>query len=194
MDYSKSWVVPATVGITIAVPLATFVAILVREQIVARRNRIYKTLADHTILNAGDREAWMSGVLPSGEEEPVSRFSTLIAPMVQLATVVLLAIIVITSNASLNERIAHQDDQIADLATQVHALAFASTPAPRQEADPALPPVIGAMANASPMQQACANLIGRVADAYEKGESSKIGEALEGLVQKLKCVNPPQQP
>jgi hypothetical protein len=41
----------------------------------------------------------------------------------------------------------------------------------------------------SPMQLACANLIGRVADAYEKGESSKIALSLEELVKKLKCVN-----
>ena len=39
------------------------------------------------------------------------------------------------------------------------------------------------------MQQACANLIGRVADAYEKGESSKIGASLEELVKKLGCQN-----
>jgi hypothetical protein len=39
------------------------------------------------------------------------------------------------------------------------------------------------------MQQACANLIGRVADAYEKGESSKIGQSLEALVSKLHCTN-----
>jgi hypothetical protein len=42
------------------------------------------------------------------------------------------------------------------------------------------------------MELACANLVGRVADAYEKGESSKIGEALEALVTKLGCVSPPK--
>jgi hypothetical protein len=41
------------------------------------------------------------------------------------------------------------------------------------------------------MQQACANLIGRVADAYEKGENSKIAASLEQLVNKLGCKNNP---
>jgi len=43
----------------------------------------------------------------------------------------------------------------------------------------------------NPMQQACANLIGRVADAYEKGENSKIAISLEQLVNKLGCKNSP---
>ena len=194
MDYTKSWVVPATIAVIIAVPVVTLVIALIREQIKARRNRIYKTLVDHTILNAGGREAWMSGAVPSGEvEEPVSRLTTLVLPTIQLAIVIVLAVVAITSNASLSERITHQQEELADLQTQVHALAFAPGPAPRVDTDPALPPATGALATASPMQQACANLIGRVADAYEKGESSKIGEALEELVHKLNCVNTPSQ-
>jgi hypothetical protein len=193
MDYTRSWIVPATIATIIAIPVAALVLSLVREHIKARRNRLYKSLADHTILNAAGRDAWMSGVVPHGEvEEPVSRLSTLVLPFVQLAIVVVLAVVAVTSNASLSDRITHQDEELADLQTQVHALAFAPTPAPRID-DPALPPATGAMANATPMQQACANLIGRVADAYERGESSKIGDALEELVQKLKCVNTPAQ-
>ena len=47
------------------------------------------------------------------------------------------------------------------------------------------------MQTVNPMQQACANLIGRVADAYEKGENSKIAASLEALVNKLGCKNNP---
>jgi hypothetical protein len=190
---SAAWVIPTTIGIIIAIPLATLIGYLIFDAAKARGNRAYKTLQEHSILNAGSREDWMTGTLPSGEVKELSRFSTIVAPLVQLTTTIILALVIVISTSSLKEQAARQEDQISDLEAQVHALAFASTKpsdGSKLETDPAapfLPPTATQMAN--PMQQACANLIGRVADAYEKGESSKIGESLEELVKKLKCVN-----
>jgi hypothetical protein len=188
-----NWLVPTAVAIIIAIPIATLVGYLVFENIKARRNRAYKTLQEHSILNAGSRENWMAGVLPGQEVKELGRFSTLIAPILQLATVIGLAIIIVLSNNAMDEQSARQRDQISALEAQMHALAFAASKdqtAPKIDPDPSVSVLPqSATPGASPMQVACANLIGRVADAYEKGESSKIASSLEELVKKLKCVN-----
>jgi hypothetical protein len=191
---ARIWVIPTTIAIVIAIPLATFIGYLIYEVIMARRNRIYKSLEHHTILNAGNREDWIKGTLPSGDGKELSRFSTLIAPVVQLATIIVLAVVIVVSNGSLTEQVVRQQDQISSLEAQIHALAFTGAGEPaaiKSDPDPAAPIQFSQAAPAppSPMQQACANLIGRVADAYEKGESSKIALSLEDLVRKLNCVN-----
>jgi hypothetical protein len=191
---SVNWLIVTTVTIAVMISLATFIGYLVHEHLKAKRNRAYKSLQDHGILNAGNRDDWMAGVLPSGEIKELNRFSTVIAPIIQLATVIVLAITVIMSNASMADQAVRQQEEISALETQMHALAFAGaaeSSATKIDPDPAasiLPAQPAALA-ASPMQLACANLIGRVADAYEKGESSKIALSLEELVKKLKCVN-----
>jgi hypothetical protein len=101
-----------------------------------------------------------------------------------------LVVVVVAWTGSLMKRIDAEDRQIGDLQLQLHALAFTPAPvaAPRVDADP--PPDAAPTGNVpvgTPMQQMCANLIGRVADAYEKGESSKIGQSLEELVKRVGC-------
>ncbi len=191
----KTWLLSATIALVVLIPVAVIIAYLVSDQLRARHNRLYKTLAEHEFLNnAGDREAWMSGTVPQEGDEQVDRFSSRIAPIVQLVMLLVLIGVVLKWNSALVDQGNQRDERIAQLELQVHALAFA-TPTEgstaQHEADPAGAPSASAAVN--PMQQACANLIGRVADAYEKAESSKIALSLEQLVNKLGCKNNPAQ-
>ena len=115
------------------------------------------------------------------------------ASSAQLATLVVLAIAVYVWNNTLTVSNNRQEERLTQLEMQVHALAVTPTVVVGKEADGGaqVQGIQGAAQTASgtPMQQACANLIGRVADAYEKGESSKIGASLEELLKKLGCQN-----
>jgi flagellar basal body-associated protein FliL len=189
---ARTWAVPLTILVVIAVPILAIVAYMVRESIQARKNRVYKTLAEHSILNASDRDTWMSGVVPEEEAQQVDRFSSRIVPIAQLVTVVVLAAIVLVWNNTLVSENNRQQERLDQLELQVHALAVTpTTVTPREPETANLAPGVPApqVAGGTPMQQACANLIGRVADAYEKGESSKIALSLEELVKKLGCQN-----
>ncbi|HTJ65253.1 MAG TPA: hypothetical protein VL899_15745 [Alphaproteobacteria bacterium] len=189
---ARLWAVPLTILVVVAIPILALVAYMVRESIQARKNRVYKTLAEHSILNASDRDTWMRGVVPGEEAPQVDRFSSRIVPLVQLVTVIVLAAIVLVWNNTLIGENNRQQERLDQLELQVHALAVTPTTVAAREAETAnLAPGVPApqTANGTPMQQACANLIGRVADAYEKGESSKIAMSLEELVKKLGCQN-----
>jgi hypothetical protein len=180
---------PASIVVTIVVlvPLLAGAVWLVREQLQARRNRSYKSLADHAMLNASDRATWMTGVLPEEGKQPLDLFSSRVLPVAQLGTTLVLVVAVLMWNNVLVGRIESQEKQIAELQAQVHALAFApAAVAPKAEPDPAAASA-GPAVTGTPMQLVCANLIGRVADAYEKAESSKIAQSLEGLVKELGC-------
>jgi len=194
----KSSLLVATLAAIVLIPILFVIGYLISDQLRARRNHHYKTLAEHEALNnAGDREAWMSGVMPQEENKQVDRFSNRIAPIAQLTMLVVLAAVVLVWHESLIDQTAKQNDRLEQVELQLHALAF-STPvaslAPAREVDgpPGAPtPTAGQLQSVNPMQQACANLIGRVADAYEKGENSKIAISLEQLVNKLGCKNSP---
>jgi hypothetical protein len=190
----KTSLLLATVAMVVIIPIVVITAYLVRDQLQARRNRLYKTLAEHEILNSsGDRQAWMTGVIPQEEGEHVDRFATRIAPILQLMLLLALVVVLLRWNGSLAEEGRQREERLSQLELQVHALAIAipsqAVGVPR-DGDPASGQPVAAP-NVNPMQQACANLIGRVADAYEKGESSKIAESLEQLVNKLGCKNNP---
>ncbi len=184
---------PITFAVIIAIPILAVAGYMVRESVQIRKNRVYKTLAEHTILNASDRETWMSGIVPQEEtQHVVDRFSSRIAPIAQLTTLVVLAVAVYVWNDTLTISNRRQEERLNQLEMQVHALAVTPTVVVGKEEGAAqVQGIQGAAqaANINPMQQACANLIGRVADAYEKGESSKIGASLEELVKKLGCQN-----
>jgi hypothetical protein len=190
----KTWLESATVIVIVTVPLLAGAGYLIRDQLRARRNLQYKTLTDHAILNSSDRETWMSGILPREGKAIVERFSGLALPVAQIVTVLVLALIVLWSNSAIMSRMDSQEKRLAMLELQLHALAFAA-PSPGGSSSDTAPPgpqtsipvTTGPVTTGTPMQQVCANLIGRVADAYEKGESSKIGESLEELVNKLGC-------
>jgi hypothetical protein len=189
----RTALVSVTIAVIILIPIIVLVAYLVGDHIKASANRQYKTLAEHEILNnAGDRAAWMSGIIPQEGDEKVDRFASRVAPIAQLAMLAVLIAVVLIWNESLVDQNVKQNDRLSELELQVHALTFAT---PTSSAGPREPdPAPGALANpaaVNPMQQACANLIGRVADAYEKGESSKIALSLEQLVNKLGCKNNP---
>jgi hypothetical protein len=180
---------PASIVITVVVlvPLLAGAAWLVREQLQARRNRSYKSLADHAVLNASDRTTWMTGAPPEEGKPDLDLSSSRTVSVAQLGTTLVLAVAVLTWNYTLVGRIDSQERRIAELQTQVHALAFAPAPAvPKPEPDAAAVPA-GPAVTGTPMQLVCANLIGRVADAYEKAESSKIAQSLDGLVKELGC-------
>jgi hypothetical protein len=191
----RGLLISSTFAVIVLIPLFVIVAYLIRDQMKAKSNREYKTLAEHELLNnAGDRAVWMSGIIPQEGEQQVDRFASRIAPIAQLAMLAALIAIVLTWNESLVDQNSKQNERIGELELQLHALTFAtptSTAVPPRESDP--PPGVAAtvLPPVNPMQQACANLIGRVADAYEKGESSKIGQSLEQLVNKLGCKNNP---
>ena len=194
----KTWLVATTLAAIVLIPILFVVGYLVRDQMRARMNRNYKTLAEHEALNnAGNREAWMSGVMPQEGDNQVDRFSSRIAPIAQLAMLIVLAAVVLLGNQSLVDQNAKQNERMEQLELQLHALTFATPVASgvtAREVDepPGAPaPAAGQLAAVNPMQQACANLIGRVADAYEKGENSKIAASLEQLVNKLGCKNNP---
>jgi hypothetical protein len=171
----------------IAVPLLVLIVFLGMERVKAGRNRAYKSLEAHNILNASSREEWMSGRINTGNEEKLNRPGNLVILIGQIAAIAALGGLMIASQSSSAIERKRLDERLSELEAQVHALAVTAAPPARAEAE------TGATVTAAgtPMQQACANLIGRVADAYEKGESSKIGQALEGLVDKLHCVNGP---
>ena len=186
-----TWIVASTFAVIILIPVFVVVAYLIRDNLQAQKNRAYKTLAEHELLNnAGDRAAWMSGVIPQEGEEQVDRFASRVAPIAQLVMLIVLIAVVFVWNESLVDQSVKQNDRISQLELQVHAMSFA-TPVmmPATSPDPA--PGVPTAVAVNPMQQACANLIGRVADAYEKGESSKIALSLEQLVNKLGCKNNP---
>jgi hypothetical protein len=189
----RTALVSVTFAIIILIPIIVLVAYLVNDHIKASANRQYKTLAEHEILNnAGDRAAWMSGIIPQEGDEKVDRFASRVAPIAQLAMLAVLIAVVLIWNESLVDQNIKQNDRLSELELQIHALTFATPTASTSPREP--DPAPGALANPSPvnpMQQACANLIGRVADAYEKGESSKIALSLEQLVNKLGCKNNP---
>ena len=190
---ARVWLLPITFMVIIAIPILAVAGYMVRESMVMRKNRAYKTLAEHTILNASDRETWMSGIVPQEEtEHVVDRFSSRIVPIAQLITLVVLAVAVYVWNNTLTVSNNRQEERLDQLEMQVHALAVTPTVVvAKEEGGAQVQGIQGAAqpANGNPMQQACANLIGRVADAYEKGESSKIGASLEDLVKKLGCQN-----
>jgi len=196
---SKTTLIVAIVAVIILIPVLVVVGYLVRDSLVARQNRTYKTLAEHAALNnAGNREAWMRGVLPQEEgDEDVDRSSSRILAIAQLVILIILAAVVLVWNQSLATQNKQQNDRMAELELQLHALTFATPVASglvQREVDgpPGAPaPAPGQLPTVNPMQQACANLIGRVADAYEKGENSKIAVSLEALVNKLGCKNNP---
>jgi len=197
MDDKTSLLV-TTLATIVLIPILFVIGYLISDRLRARRNRLYKTLAEHEALNnAGDREAWMSGVIPQEEDNPVDRFSSRIAPIAQLTMLVILATVVLVWNHSLVNQTAKQNERLEQLELQLHALTFATPVAslvPTHEVDgpPGAPAQsAGQLQGVNPMQQACANLIGRVADAYEKGENSKIAISLEQLVNKLGCKNNP---
>ncbi len=194
----KTSLVATIFAVIVLVPVLFVVGYLVRDSLRARQNRTYKTLAEHEALNnAGDRDAWMSGVLPQEGDKQVDRFSSRIAPIAQLTMLIILAAVVLVWNQSLVTQTNRQAEQLAQLQLQLHALTFATPVASglaQREVDgpPGAPaPQPGQVPTVNPMQQACANLIGRVADAYEKGENSKIAVSLEALVNKLGCKNNP---
>ena len=189
---AKTWALPITIAVVVAIPIFALIAYMVRETIQARKNRVYKTLTEHSILNASDRETWMSGVVPQEGTQQVDRFSSRIVPIAQLITVVVLAVVVLVWNNTLANERNRQAERLDQLELQIHALAVTPTVVAPHETEAAnLAPGVPApqASNGTPMQQACANLIGRVADAYEKGESSKIAVSLEELVKKLGCQN-----
>ena len=195
----KFSLVAAIVAVIVLVPVLFVVGYLVRDSLRARQNRNYKTLAEHEALNnAGNREAWMTGVLPHEEgDEDVDRSSSRIIAIAQLVMLIVLAAVVLVWNQSLATQSKQQNERLAELELQLHALTFATPVASglaQREVDgpPGAPaPTQGQAPTVNPMQQACANLIGRVADAYEKGENSKIAASLEQLVNKLGCKNTP---
>ena len=195
----KASLITAIVAVIVLVPILFVVGYLVRDSLRARQNRQYKTLAEHEALNnAGDREAWMRGVLPPEEgDEDVDRSSSRIISIAQLVMLIILAAVVLVWTQSLAAQNKQQAERMEQIELQLHALTFATPVASglaQREVDgppgaPAATP--GQVPTVNPMQQACANLIGRVADAYEKGENSKIAASLEQLVNKLGCKNNP---
>ena len=164
-------------GVIVLVPILFVGGYLISDSLKARRNRTYKTLAEHEALNnAGNREAWMTGVLPQEEGDvEVDRFNSRIIPIAQLVMLIVLTAVVLVWNQSLVAQVKAQTEHVAQLELQVHALTFATPVASgltQREVDgpPGAPaPSPGQVPLVNPMQQACANLIGRVADAYEKG-------------------------
>jgi hypothetical protein len=188
------WMVPAAIGVIIATSFIALIGQLIAERLKAKRNRIYKTTEDHIILNSSSRDEWMSGQLAGQDREKVDRLSSLLAPIAQIVTVAALAAVVIVWNGTLIKANARMDERLSQLELQIHALAISppasNAPASAETDFPGgAAEMNGPASKGTPMQQACANLIGRVADAYEKAESSKIGQSLEQLVQKLGCIN-----
>ncbi|HEX4507820.1 MAG TPA: hypothetical protein VH722_18985 [Alphaproteobacteria bacterium] len=195
----KTTLIIAIVAVVILVPVIVVAGYLVRDSLRARQNRTYKTLAEHEALNnAGNREAWMTGVLPQEEgDEDLDRSSSRILAIAQMVILLILAAVVLLWNQSLASQNKQQAERLEQIELQLHALTFATPVASglvQREVDgpPGAPaPPQGQPPTVNPMQQACANLIGRVADAYEKGENSKIAVSLEALVNKLGCKNNP---
>jgi hypothetical protein len=141
----------------------------------------------------------MSGRLASDEGgEDLDRFSSRVVAAAQLATVLVLAVITVYWNWTMLQEIAAQNERLTQLEFQFHALTVmpaAGTPTRIDTSEPdGSSAKFGARVAANPMQQACANLIGRVADAYSDGSSSKIAGSLEELVKKLGCLNTPPPP
>ena len=143
------------------------------------------------MLNASDRDVWAAGELPNEEDVKVDLLSSRIVPIAQLVTLAVLAAVVMVWDGSLVERDARLEERVADMELQIHALALTTgvaRPARAEgDAESQTAAILNPPANGTPLQQVCANLIGRVADAYAKGESSKIGQSLEELVNKMGC-------
>src|ERR1700723_3324204 len=98
----KISLVATTLAAIVLIPILFVVGYLVLDQMRARQNRNYKTLAEHEALNnAGNREAWMSGVMPQEGDKQVDRFSNRVAPIAQLAMLIVLAAVVLLGNQSL---------------------------------------------------------------------------------------------
>src|SRR4051794_24486474 len=100
---SKTTLIVTIVAVIILIPVLFVVGYLVRDSLQARQNRNYKTLAEHEALNnAGNREAWMAGVLPQDEgDEDVDRSSSRIIAIAQLFILLILAAAVLVWNQSL---------------------------------------------------------------------------------------------
>src|SRR5215475_6408913 len=97
---SKTTLIVTIVAVIILIPVLVVVGYLVRDSLLARQNRTYKTLAEHEALNnAGNREAWMRGVLPQEEgNEDVDRSSSRILAIAQLVILIILAAVVLVWN------------------------------------------------------------------------------------------------
>ena len=126
---SKTTLIVTIAAVIILIPVLVVVGYLVRDSLLARQNRTYKTLAEHEALNsAGNREAWMRGVLPPDEgNETVDRStSSRIMAIAQLVTLIILAAVVLVWNQSLATQNKQQNDRMAELELQLHALTFAT--------------------------------------------------------------------
>jgi hypothetical protein len=187
----RSWVVPTIIAVIVAISLVAVVSRLISERLQAGKDLIYKTREEHITLNSSSHAEWASGKLALGDVKELDRFSKVIAPVAQIVTVALLAITVILWNVNLTDANARLETRLSELELQLHAIEImpgssdAARTAYEASAAGSTMPVQG---NGTPMQQACANLIGRVADAYANGQSSKIAQSLEELVNKLGCV------
>src|ERR1700761_5266916 len=122
----KTTLVATIFAVIVLVPILFVVGYLVRDSLRARQNRQYKTLAEHEALNnAGDREAWMRGVLPQEEgNEEVDRSSSRIIAIAQLVMLIILAAAVLVWNQSLATENKRQADQLEQIQLQLHALTF----------------------------------------------------------------------
>src|SRR6201996_8079574 len=127
MDDKTSLVV-TIFAVIVLVPILFIVGYLVRDSLRARQNRTYKTLAEHEALNnAGNREAWMTGVLPQEEgDEDVDRSSSRIVAITQLVILLILAAAVLLWNQSLAAQNKQQAARLEQLELQLHALTFAT--------------------------------------------------------------------
>src|SRR6185437_16723584 len=96
----KFSLIAAIVAVVVLVPILFIVGYLIRDSLRARQNRNYKTLAEHEALNnAGNREAWMTGVLPQEEgDEDVDRSSSRIFAIAQLVILIVLAAVILIWN------------------------------------------------------------------------------------------------
>ena len=60
-----NWIIPAIFGLIILIGAATFAIHMFVEHAKARRNRVYKSLDEHRILNAPKLKATSQGAGPS---------------------------------------------------------------------------------------------------------------------------------
>lgn len=104
MDSKSTWAY-AMLAIVIAAPILAAIVYVAREQWRARNNRQYKTLAEHESLNAADRDTWMTGVLPGGGTDELNQSGTKILAVAQLATSLVLVLVVVAWNNTLSRRI-----------------------------------------------------------------------------------------
>lgn len=60
-----SWIIPGIFGLILAIGAATFLIHMLMEHFKARRNRIYKSLEEHSSLNAAQLEPSRRGAGPN---------------------------------------------------------------------------------------------------------------------------------